>query len=96
MKIRNNWIQNTLNVWDNVRKQGGRPSSISRAMSIASNTDFRPSWYDGGFKRWVDLALVTINELMEGDHLKSFAQLQQCFGLPLKDLFRYFQIRHVI
>lgn len=39
-KQKTNWIQNTLNVWEGVRKKGGGPSSISRAMPIAGNTDF--------------------------------------------------------
>lgn len=75
MKIRNN----TLNVWDNVRKKGGGPSSISRAMPIAGNTDFRPSLYDGSFKGWVYSGLVTINQLMEVDHLTFFCTATAMF-----------------
>lgn len=68
---------NTLTIWNNVRKKNGAPTSLSRAMPITDNPDFRPSLDDRGFKRWAELGLLTVNQLFEGSHLKSFAQLQE-------------------
>lgn len=96
IKINNIWVFNTLNVWDTVRRKYGMPNSISRALPIANNPDFKPSLLDASFKRWGELGLLTVNQLLEGDYFKSFAQLQKKFNLPSTDLFRYFQIRHYV
>lgn len=85
------WVLNTLNVWDTVRRKYGVPNSISRASPIANNPDFKPSLMDISFKRWEVSGLMSVNQLLEEDHFKSVAQLQQTFSLPSKDLFRFFK-----
>ena len=40
--------------------------------------------------------LITINQMFDGTDVKSFSQLQEQYGLPSNDLYRYFQIRHYI
>lgn len=96
IKIKGEWIKNTLKVWTTVRKMLGGPQSISRAMLIVGNIEFPPSVWDSGFRRWGEKGLHTINHLFKGTELKSFSQLQEQFNLPSNDLYRYFQIRHYI
>merc|ERR1712002_683721 len=95
-KIENKWIKQTLKVWTTVKKMLRGPQSISRAMLIVGNTEFSPSMWDSGFKKWADKGLCTINQLFKGTDLKSFSQLHEQFHLPSQDFYRYLQIRHYI
>lgn len=96
LKLENVWVNHTLRVWDQVRKTLKGTINLSRAMSIAGNIEFQPSVWDGGFERWENSDLCTINQLFDGNHLKSSAQLQDQFLLPSKDHYQYLQIRHYL
>lgn len=96
MKIGNEWTRHTLKIWTEVKKMLRDTGSVSRAMPIVGNIDFPPSTGDQGFKRWAAKGLKILNQLFDGADLKSFAQLQEQFGLPANDLYRYLQIRHYI
>lgn len=63
---------------------------------MLGNIDFPPSALHGGFRRWADKGLKTINQLFDGTEIKSLSQLQEQFRLPSNDLYRYFQICHYI
>ena len=96
IKIKNEWIKHTLKVWTTVKKMLRGPETISRAMLIVGNIEFPPSVWDSGFRRWANKGLCTINQLFKETEFKSFPQLQEQFGLPSNDLYRYLQIRHYI
>ncbi|KAF3846979.1 hypothetical protein F7725_004057, partial [Dissostichus mawsoni] len=66
VKIENEWIKHTLKLWTAVKKMFRSPESISRAMPILGNIEFPPSVRDGGFKRWADKGLITINQMFDG------------------------------
>lgn len=46
--------------------------SLSRAMSINGNIEFLPSLSDKGFDGWVERGLKTVDQLSEGNVVKSF------------------------
>ena len=96
IKIDNIWVKNTLKVWNNVQKQLKGSVALSRAMPILGNIEFLPSLVDNTYRRWAEKGLKIMNELFDGNTLKSFSQLQDKFDLPSSDLYRYLQIRHYI
>lgn len=55
---------------------------------------FLPGTLDAGFREWVEKGRITINQMFEGEILKSFKQLQDTFGLCSKDFYRYLQVRN--
>uniref|UniRef100_A0A8C5HTH9 Uncharacterized protein n=1 Tax=Gouania willdenowi TaxID=441366 RepID=A0A8C5HTH9_GOUWI len=96
MKIENVWIKHTLKVWNQVQKQSRGVVALSRAMSIRRNIEFLPSLADSGFDRWPESKLITVNQLFEGNVVKTFAQLRNNFNLPSKDHYRCLQIRNYL
>ena len=95
-KVNNQWVKTTLRIWSNVRKELGLPTSISRAMKIAYNTDFLPSKLGTGFKKWQQNGLVMLDQLFDGGVLMSYEQLRQKYNLPAHDFFKYRQLRHYL
>jgi len=89
----NNWIICTHRVWSQVRKKIGAPLTISCAVKLAKIVDFGPNKLDAGFQNWAGKGLITINQMFEGETLKSFKQLQDKYGLCSKDFYRYLQLR---
>ena len=63
--------------------------SISRAMRIASNSEFLPARLDRGFERWRAMGIAVLDQLIEGGVLKSFEQLKEKYELPNQDFYRY-------
>ena len=95
-KITNIWVKNTLKIWSVVRKKLKLPMTISRAMRIASNSEFLPARLDRGFERWREMGIVVLDQLFEGGVLMSFEQLKEKYELPNRDFYRYLQIRHYL
>lgn len=93
LRLNNEWMSCTYKVWSLVRKKFKMSLSISRATRLDRNEDFLPSKLDSGFKVWTEKGLVTIHQLLEGDSMKSFKQLQDRFGLDSKDFYKYLQLR---
>ncbi len=69
------------------------PQSISRAMKISEIMDFIPRHLDSRFKVWENKGLTLIDDLFDGEILKSFNQLQENFGLISTDFYRFLQLR---
>lgn len=95
-KTDNIWIKNTLKIWSTVRTKLHLPMTISRAVRIASNMDFVPASLDVCFKKWEEAGLVVLDQLFEGNVIKTFEELRKEFELPQQDFFRYLQIRHYL
>ena len=95
-KITNIWVKNTLKIWSVVRKKLKLPMTISRAIRIASNSEFLPARLDRCFERWRERGIVVLDQLFEGSVLKSFEQLKEKYELPTQDFYRYLQIRHYL
>lgn len=47
-----------------------------------------------GFDRWAENKRITVNQLFEGNVIKSFAQLRNNFNQPSRDHDRYLQINN--
>lgn len=87
IKIANLWVQ----------KQLKAKTALSRAMTINRNIEFLPSLSDSsGFRGWAERGLLTVNQLFDGNVIKTFAQLRAKFKLPSSDLYKYFQIRSYV
>lgn len=76
LKTNNEWMKCTLKVWFLVREKMKAPLTMSRAMQTAKNVEFLPNKLDTG-ANWANKGLVTIDQLFEGDYLKSFTQLRE-------------------
>ena len=76
-----------------MRKKIGAPQTISQAVRIAKIVDFLPNKLDAGFQIWAKKGLITINQMSDGETLKSFKQLQDKYRLCSKDFYRYLQLR---
>ena len=92
-KISNIWMKCTHKVLNYVKKIINAPQSISRAMKISEIIDFKPRHFDSRFKEWENKGLIFIEDLFDGDTLKSFNQLQEKFGLISTDFYRFLQLR---
>ena len=79
-----------------MRKKLNLPTSISRAMTIASNPEFLPARLDRYFERWREVGIVVLDQLFEGGVMKSFEQLKEIYDLTNQDFYRYLQIRHYL
>lgn len=73
LKIRNEWVNYTLEVWETIRKKFNLPLLLSRATKIASICDFLAAKLDRGFVKWAEIGLTTVNQLFVGTTLKSFS-----------------------
>lgn len=58
--------------------------------------DFLPNKSDAGFQIRAEKGLITINQMFDGETLKSFKQLQDKYGLCSKDFYRYLQLRDFV
>lgn len=74
-------------------KKINAPQSISRAMKISELIDFKPRYFDSRFKDWENNGLIVIDDLFDGETLKSFNHLQGKFGLISTDFYRFLQLR---
>lgn len=77
----------------------GEDKNIESTMALIKGNKncfcgFLPAKLDGGFNRWVEKGLTTVNQLFEGTTLKTFSQRQTQYGITPNDPFRYFQIQH--
>lgn len=80
-------------VLNSVRKKINAPQSIFRAMNISEIIDFKPRHFDPRFKDWENKGLIFIDDLFDGETLKSFNHLQEKFGLISTDFYRFLQLR---
>lgn len=96
LKLTNEWAEKTWKIWSKIRNKLGVSNSVSRVTKIAVNPDFHPSKTDNGFKKWMNKGLVYIDQLFDGQVLKSFQQLIQEFNLQVQDHYRFLQIRHYL
>lgn len=96
IKINNIWVKHTLKIWNSVQKQLKGSMALSRALPILGNLDFLPSLTHLTYRKWVEKSLVIVNQLFENNTLRSFSQLQEKFGLPPNDFYRYLQLRHYL
>lgn len=89
----NEWIRGTMKTWSAVRKKLKMSNSVSRATKIAKNPDFIPSTIDSGFNKWANKGLIYIDQMFQGQTMKSFTQLQKEFNLPAHDFYKFLQLR---
>lgn len=85
-KIDNQWVKTTLRIWSIVKKKLRLPVSISRALTIAQNTDFLPSKLGTGFKKWERNGLVMF-EQFDGGVQMSYEQVRHKYNNPAHDFF---------
>lgn len=93
LRVGNEWIKGTMKTWSAVRKNLKLSNSVSRATKIAKNPDFVPSVMDSGFVKWADKGLIYIEQILQGQTMKSFTQLQREFNLPSHDFYKFLQLR---
>lgn len=72
MTVENEWIRQTLRVWTTVGRKPDGPGSVSRAMPVVGSTEFLPSIWHRGVRRWADEHLYTFTQLFNGTDFKSF------------------------
>lgn len=70
--------------------------TLSLCIPISSNPSFQPSCVDGAFNVWRDFGICTLNDLYSNDIFMTFQQVQERFGLPNSNFFRYLQIRNYV
>ena len=93
-EIRDNFIvRNTLKSLNQIRKHFGIATQYSVLAPVYCNPDFSQSCLDVGFRTWKDSGISKIQDLFQGDTLKSFAQLKTEYNLPQVQFFRYLQLR---
>ena len=73
----------------------GRAKVTSPLTSLQGNPDFPPGT-DQGFNCWRDKGVITLGDLFTGATLMSFNEIQQKYGLPQREFFRFLQIRDFI
>lgn len=92
--IQHNYILNNIfNSLKSIKKAFSGNKKYSHFAPIYNNPYFIPSCSDSGFKEWRTAGIVTINDMYEGDTIKSFQQLQEEYNLSKSHFFRYLQIR---
>ncbi len=96
VKKTNIQIKHTIKIWSTVQKTFRGAIALSRAIPIKDNPDFLPSVSDSVFNRWEKNGLKIINQLFDGETIRSFSQLSNRFILKSNDFFRYLQLRHYI
>lgn len=84
----------TQKVWSLVRKIVEAPLTMSKAVKIAKNVEFLQGKLNAGFRVWAEKGQITIDQIFEGEILKSFKQLQDEFGLCSTDFYKYLQLRN--
>ena len=89
-------VSNTLKAWRLARLLEGRAKVTSPLTSIQGNPDFPPGLNDPGFNTWRDGGVTTLGNLFNGPTLMSFVQIQQKYGLPRGQFFRFLQVRDFI
>lgn len=96
IKVKNMYTKYTLKVWNTIQRHLKGKASLSRAMPIVGNIEFLPSLVDIVFRRWAEKGLRVINQLLDGQVVKTFSQIKDKFDLPQTDFYRYLQIRNYI
>lgn len=94
--MKNEWITCTHRVWSPVKRKTGATLTSSRAVRVTRSADFQPIKLDARFRIGAEKGLIAINQLFEGEILKSFTQLQDKYGLCPKEVYLYLQLRDYI
>ena len=96
-KIRNNVIiYNTWLVWKDVKKYLKIPPIMSVYSPLFSNPDIPEQLRSVGLSNWVSSGINNLSDLMFSNIMKSFDQLRDEFNIPVRDFYKYLQIRNFI
>ena len=93
LRVGNEWIRGTMKEWSTVRRNLKLSNSVGSTTKIAKNPDFIPSIMDSGFNKWANKGLIYIDQMFQGQTMKSFTQLQKELNLPAHDFYKFLQRR---
>lgn len=96
LKIDNKWFQNTLRVWNKVKRDLNVHKEILLLREIIKDPKFFPSKEDGTFKTWNQKGLSIFGQFIGKKGIVEFEILQKEYGLPHSHFFRYLQVRSYI
>ncbi len=68
------WTRVTLNIWRKIKLTFRLPKVNSALTNIGFIIDLAPSQLDVGFRKWLELRLIYIYQLLRDANFKSFAQ----------------------
>lgn len=89
-------VYNTLRAWQDTNKFCGNFGKISRLSPLSLNPDLPSSIGGSLFAEWRSNGIYQLQQLFDGDTLKSFAVLMSEYEIPKRDFYKYLQIRHLI
>lgn len=89
-------VYNTLRAWQDTNKFCGNFGKISRLSPLSLNPDLPSSIGGSLFAEWRSNGIYQLQQLFDGDMLKSFAVLMSEYEIPKRDFYKYLQIRHLI
>ena len=89
-------INSTVKSWKTIKQQLNEPITIPNSTKLWDNMYINPQGSPIKWSTWEDVGITSIKDLMEGDRLLTFEEIQTKYELSKKEYFKYIQISFFI